>query len=160
MRCSHQYNKAKAWKSLISGPPNLADAFSCLWNRSEREMECLAHQEGSEKRGESGVNYLNTITASNNCHPSLASSLSTVATIPSPHLDFLSRQIGQTLCHPREPPPPPFTSSKPEQHSLTTFARFSVVLLLLFSITCFSLRPPLAGGKLPLTITPQEGYES
>lgn len=35
--------------------------------------ECLALWEGSEKRGE--VNYLNTITASNNVHPSPASSL-------------------------------------------------------------------------------------
>lgn len=35
--------------------------------------DCLALWEGSEKRGE--VNYLNTITASNNVHPSPASSL-------------------------------------------------------------------------------------
>lgn len=95
--------------------PLFADVFSHLWNTSEREMECLAHRQECVKGGGSGVNYLNTITASNNHHPSLASSHSTPATIPSAHLGWLSRQIGQTLCHPKEAPP--CTNWKPERHS-------------------------------------------
>lgn len=55
-----------------------------LWDKSVREMESLAPQQKREKGClRAGVNYLNTITASNNLHPSLASSLSTVATSPS-----------------------------------------------------------------------------
>lgn len=131
-----------------------ADVFFRLWNTSEREMECLAHREESEKGGGSRVNYLNTITVSNNLHPSLASSLSNHP-IPTFGLAF--------------PPDRPDTLSSqrgPSLHQLKTWAAFLTnftlllfVLLVLSSPACLSLQPPLVGGELALTVKPQEGWK-
>lgn len=108
------------------------------------------------KGGGKGVNYLNTITASNNRHPSLASSHSNTAKIPSPHLGWLSRQIGQTLCHPTKAPP--CTKRKPEWHSKRTFT--PLLLVVFFSLGRLTLKPPLDAGELPLTaLTPREGWK-
>lgn len=113
---------------------SLADISLCARARRVQQKEGwserLNWREARKEpgKGDKGGQLPEHNYCSNNLHPSPASSLSNG---PKPHIrDRLSRQVGQTLCHPKEAPP--CTEWKSEAAFWTTFPSLPCVLLVPF----------------------------
>lgn len=119
IRRTHQpMSLSKSLKSLTSELPRsgagislLMFSFMCETQVKERWSAWLTTRRTKKGEGAGSITWtqlLHLTTTIHHLHPPSA-------TIPSPHLGWLSRQIGQTLCHPKEAPP--CTNWKPERHS-------------------------------------------
>lgn len=105
-------------------------ACACGVQQKEEWRERLNWREARKEpgKGDKGGQLPEHNYCSNNLHPSPASFLSNG---PKPHIrDRLSRQVGQTLCHPKEAPP--CTEWKSEAAFWTTFPSLPCVPLVPF----------------------------
>lgn len=155
-KMSGSYQWAIQWKWIIGAQPALISlpmfSLVCGTPVKEKWSTWLNGREQEKGEGAGSITWtqlLRLTTSIHHEHPP-------TATIPTPLFSWLSRQIGQTLCHPKEAPP--CTKWKPERHTEQPPLCSSCPHCLL-PLASLPLQPPLVGGEPVSSVEPREGWK-